>query len=69
MLNDIIDPKEVTPDKFLPNLLVVVVISPEHKVDDIDAKSLNYEGNYEVSDKHFGVGGHSRVQKHEYEHN
>jgi hypothetical protein len=40
MFDDVVDSKEVTPHKGLPNMVMVVVVCPEIEINDIDSEPL-----------------------------
>ena len=56
MFNDVVDSKEIGPDKSLPDVVVVVVIGPVAEVDDIDEKSFDNDGYDKIAEKNF-IGG------------
>ena len=65
MFNDVVDSEEIRPDESLPNVVMVVVIGPEAKVDDIDKKSFNNNGHNKIADKNFMVGSEVGVEENE----
>ncbi len=41
MFNDVINPKEVTSNKYFPKVVMIIVVQPEKEINCIDSKSLD----------------------------
>ena len=65
MFNDVVDSKEIGPDKSLPDVVVVVVIGPVAEVDDIDEKSFDNDGYDKIAEKNFIAGWEIGVEEDE----
>ena len=65
MFNDVVDSEEIRPNKFLPDVVMVVVIGSEAKIDDIDEKSFNNNSYDKIADKNFMVGDEIGVEENE----
>ena len=55
MFHGIVEPKELAPNERFPSLLMMIIVSPKDKVNDIDDCSFDDDSADDVSDHDFGA--------------
>lgn len=65
MFNNIVNPKEIAPDKPLPHLFMVIIITSENEVDNVDQETPDDHSHHKIADQYFVACCQVRVKEDE----
>ena len=55
MLNYIINPEELAPNKYFPDIVMIECISSKDKIGEIDNQTLTNHQTYDISKENFTI--------------